>query len=289
MLEQPIAQGCLLENKSMDCRGLECASMVLEWLKAQAAAPSGEAPSPSAPRQGLLWALVPYQDDAPAIVSPDELAGALEHLHYAVFRRFHNQLTRAERSRLDNTIDNAFFKIDRYLPRAPAPVADRAGQEVAALRAAIRDGREQLERRVRQARRADLKLAQLASLSPESFEEFVAELFELLDFEVERVGGSGDAGADLRLRRRDGLLAVVQCKYHKQGIVGSPALQRFLGTIHHTRSHKGFFVTTSTFSLSAEKFAADNPIELLDGPRLAELIHDALGPRSRRDLEPSWF
>jgi restriction system protein len=32
-------------------------------------------------------------------------------------------------------------------------------------------------------------------------------------------------------------VAVVQCKYHKQGVVGSPALQRFLGTIHHTRSH----------------------------------------------------
>ena len=111
----------------------------------------------------------------------------------------------------------------------------------------------------------------------------------MLDYDVERVGGSGDEGADLRLRRRDGLLAVVQCKYHKQGVVGSPALQKFLGTIHHTRSHKGFFVTTSTFSLAAEKFAADNPIELLDGPRLVELIHDALGPKGRRDEEPRWF
>ena len=55
------------------------------------------------------------------------------------------------------------------------------------------------------ARRADLKLAQLASLTPESFEEFVGELFEMLGYEVEQVGGSGDEGADLRLRRNDGL------------------------------------------------------------------------------------
>ena len=82
----------------MDCLGPQCASMVLDWLKAQAAAtPSGDASPPSAPRQGLLWALVPYQEDAPAIRSPEELAGAIEHLHYAVFRRYNNQLTRAER------------------------------------------------------------------------------------------------------------------------------------------------------------------------------------------------
>jgi len=273
----------------MDCLGPQCASMVLDWLKTRSAAPAGDGEIGPASSQGLLWTLVPYQEDAPAITSSAELAGAIEHLHYAVFRRYSNQLTRAERSRLDNTIDNALFKIDRYLARAPSDVAERAAQEVGALRGAVRDGREQLERRNRQARRADLKLAQLASLSPDSFEEFVGELFEMLDYDVERVGGSGDEGADLRLRRRDGLLAVVQCKYHKQGVVGSPALQKFLGTIHHTRSHKGFFVTTSTFSLAAEKFAADNPIELLDGPRLAELIHDALGPKGLRDEEPAWF
>jgi restriction system protein len=263
--------------------------MVLEWLKTRATAPAGDASSPPAPTQGLLAFAAPYQDDAPAITSPSELAGAIEHLHYAVFRRFNNQLTRAERSRLDNSIDNALFKMDRYLPRAPADALARWAPEVDSLRGCIRDHRAEMERRIQLARRADLKLAQLAALSAESFEEFVAEVFEVLGYEVERVGGSGDLGADLRLRRRDGLLAVVQCKYHKQGVVGSPTLQKFLGTIHHTKSHKGFFVTTSTFSLAAEKFAAGHPIELLDGPRLVELIHDALGPKVERNDEPTWF
>ena len=66
------------------------------------------------PRQGLLWTSAPYQEDAPAIRSPAELAGAIEHLEYAVFRRYQNQLTRAERGRLDNTIENALFKVERY-------------------------------------------------------------------------------------------------------------------------------------------------------------------------------
>ena len=236
-----------------------------------------------------MWKSAEYLDEAPAITSTRELAGAIEHLEYAVFRRYNNQLTRAERSRLDNTIDNALFKIDRYLLHAPPETTGPFEDEVRTLRLTIRSAREDVEKRINQARRADLKLAQLASLTHESFEEFVAELFEMLDFEVEKVGGSGDQGADLRLSRRDGLLAVVQCKYHKQGLVGSPELQKFLGTIHHTRSHKGFFVTTSTFTLSAEKFAAENPIELFDGPRLVELIDQAIGPKLKRQTEPLLF
>src|SRR5262249_34719862 len=151
-----------------------------------------------------------------------------------------------------------------------------------------RDGRERVERLRDQARRADLKLKQLAELTPEGFEEFVAELFEAMGYEVQRTGGSGDEGADLRAHRR-GLRAIIQCKYHTRGVVGSPDLQKFLGTIHHTSSHKGFFVTTRTFSLAAEKFVAAHPIELIDGSRLIELVQEALGPGARRDPEPAWF
>jgi restriction system protein len=160
--------------------------------------------------------------------------------------------------------------------------------DLQALRKAVRDGREHVERMRHQAKRADLKLAQLATLTPEGFEEFVAELFEAMGYAVDRVGGTGDEGADLRVRK-GGLLAVVQCKYHTRGVVGSPELQKFLGTIHHTRSHKGFFVTTRTFSLAAEKFVAEHPIELIDGPRLVELVQEALGPGARREQEPAWF
>jgi restriction system protein len=266
--------------------------MLLDWLKARAAGSDGEDDKTSGggrPQQGLLWTSAPYVEEAPAIVTPAELAGAFEHLQYAVYRRYHNQLTRAERARLDNSIDNALFKIDRYLLRLHPEESARHEAEVRELREEIREGRERVERQYHQARRADLKIAQLGSLTPESFEEFVAELFEALGYEVETLGGSGDEGADLRLRRRDGLLAVVQCKYHKRGVVGSPVLQKFLGTIHHTLSHKGFFVTTSTFSLAAEKFAAEHPIELVDGPRLIELVNQALGTKGRRETEPAWF
>jgi restriction system protein len=262
--------------------------MVLEWLRARMAEgeqAGGEGPA----RQGSLFASAPYREDAPAIAGAAEWAGAIEHLEYAIFRRYENQLTRAERARLDNTIQNVLFKAERYASRLEAgPARERAEAELQALRAKVLGARELAEKLRGQARRADLKLAQLDSLTPEGFEEFVAELFEALGFEVEVVGGTGDEGIDLRVRRQ-GLLGVVQCKYKKQGVVGSPEVQKFLGTVHHTRSHKGFFVTTRTFTLAAERFAADHPIELVDGPRLVEMVREALGPGVRREPEPAWF
>jgi restriction system protein len=282
----------------MECLGPECVALLLDFLKSRAAATAGGEGvagagddangARGASRQGLLWAAAPYQDDAPAIRSAAELAGAMEHLEFAVFRRYQNQLTRAERTRLDNTIDNATFKVDRYLPRLDGTERAQAGRALEAIRESVRRGRDEVERLRQQARRADLKLKQLATLTPEGFEEFVAELFEALGYEVEQVGGTGDEGADLRVRRRE-LRAIVQCKYHSRGVVGSPDLQKFLGTIHHTGSHKGFFVTTRTFSLAAEKFVAEHPIELIDGPRLVELVAEALGPGARREPEPVWF
>ena len=275
----------------MECLGPQCAAMLLDWLKNRA----GEtdtvtaAPVNLSARQGTLWTSAPYQDDAPSLRSPAEWAGAVEHLEYAIFRRYQNTLTRAERIRLDNTIENALFKMDRYLARLDETDRAPLDDELHTLREAVVRGKEQADRLRHQSRRADAKLAQLDTLTPEGFEEFVGELFEALGFKVEVVGGAGDEGADLRVRRKD-LRAIVQCKYSKgKAVVGSPELQKFLGTIHHTGSHKGFFVTTRTFSLAAERFVAEHPIELVDGPRLIELVREALGPGADREPEPTWF
>lgn len=266
----------------MECLGPECASMLLEWFRARSEG-GGEAT-----KQGVLWKAAPYQEDAAAIRTQGELAGALEHLEYAVFRRYQNTLTKAERLRLDNSIDNALFKAERYAAGLEAGERGKVEDDLELLRKGVREGRERVERMRHQAKRADLKLAQLATLTPEGFEEFVAELFEAMGHEVERVGGTGDEGADLRVLK-NGTRGVVQCKYHTRGVVGSGDLQKFLGTIHHTRSHKGYFVTTRTFSLAAEKFVAEHPIELIDGPRLVELVQEALGPGARQEAAPAWF
>ncbi len=111
----------------MECLGPQCATMLLEWLRARSAKEDqdGSRQSGADPlRQGLLWNAVAYSEESPVITTESELVGALEHLRYAVFRRFENQLTRAERTRLDNSIENAALQ-DRSLSRShhrrPAP------------------------------------------------------------------------------------------------------------------------------------------------------------------------
>src|SRR4051794_20170549 len=101
----------------MECLGPECASMLLEWLRSRAASGDDGTTSlgGSGRGQASLWTSSPYHEDAPAIRSRPELLGAIEHLEYSIFRRYENILTKAERARLDNTIDNALFKVDRYL------------------------------------------------------------------------------------------------------------------------------------------------------------------------------
>lgn len=268
------------------CTTADCAARLLTWLREKGAA---SATRPDMPAQGLLFAVCGYEENAPVLRTSQELEGAFEHLEYAVFRRTRNQLTRAERARLDNTIDNTLFKIDRYAERAGDSFRPSDAARLEQIRSMIREGQERILQLRLQARRAEARLAQLDSLSPEEFEEFVAELFEALGFDVERVGGAGDEGADLLLTRGP-LSGVVQCKFHTRGVIGSPELQRFLGAIHHRASHKGFFVTTRTFTLAAERFAADHPIELVDGPRLVELVHEALGGiRAARPREASWL
>lgn len=269
----------------MECLEPQCVLMLLDWLNARA---GGNAGIGSSARQSSLFSVALYQDDSSAVRTPAEFAGAIEHLEYAVFRRYQNQLTKAERARLDNSIDNALFKAERYASRLVPEEKTRVEDDLESIRRAVLEGHERAERMRHQAKRLGLKLAQLASLTPEGFEEFVAEVFEALGYEVERVGGSGDEGADLRVVRR-GQIGVVQCKYFSRGVVGSPDLQKFLETIHHTRSHKGFFVTTRTFSFAAEKFVAEHPIELIDGPRLVELVQEVIGPGARQEPEPTWF
>src|SRR5438270_9441810 len=147
----------------MECLGPQCASMLLDWLRERSSGANGQAEAPQARRQGTLWVGEPYQEDAPAIRSAGELAGALEHLEYAVYRRYQNQLTRAERARLDNTIENTLFKIERYAGRLEGSERAAVEADCRAVRDAVREARERSERLRMQAKRAELKLAQLGS------------------------------------------------------------------------------------------------------------------------------
>jgi restriction system protein len=265
-----------------DCPGEGC--LLTRLIAAQRnVSQNGDATRPQALASVGLFQHTPYDDAAPAIRDSGEFRSGVETLAYALFRLANNRLTRAERPRLENLVENAVFKMNRYLERGnSASDADRA--EFESLKDRFLEDRRLVQQRRNLAVGIRTRMEQLDTLDGVAFEEFVAEVFEALGYEVDRNGGSGDEGADLKLSRGP-LRAVVQCKYHAKGIVGSPELQKFLGTIHQSGSRKGYFVTTTGFTLSAEKFAANQPMELIDGPRLAEIVREVLTQAKPPDHE----
>jgi len=112
----------------------------------------------------------------------------------------------------------------------------------------------------------------LRKLKPSEFESYIADLFTKLGYKTTRTGGSYDKGVDV-IAEKDGLKHYIQCKKYMISAVGVGELRDFYGAIaDHLAQAKGFFITTNKFTLEAEKFAEDKPIELIDGYKLVKYI-----------------
>lgn len=109
-------------------------------------------------------------------------------------------------------------------------------------------------------------------ISPSNFEKVIGELFTFMGYSVARVGGSGDGGVDLRCHNYStGEKVIVQCKRYS-GKVGVGVIRDFYGTLIHSKSNKGYVVTTNTFTKEAQIWIRDKPIELVDGDKLSQLM-----------------
>jgi restriction system protein len=113
----------------------------------------------------------------------------------------------------------------------------------------------------------------LRSQTPAQFEEYIATLFGKLGYKTKVTGGSHDQGVDV-IAEKNGIEHYIQCKKFITSTVHVGAVRDFYGAIaDHLTKGKAFFITTNKFTLEAEKFADDKPIELIDGYRLLEYIH----------------
>lgn len=121
----------------------------------------------------------------------------------------------------------------------------------------------------------------LATVTPAFFETLVLDLLHRMGYganraDLQRVGGSGDAGIDgiISLDRLGLEKVYVQAK-RWQGTVGRPEIQAFYGALAGQRAKKGVFITTSGYTAQALQFAQSvEGIVLVDGVRLAGLMVD---------------
>jgi restriction system protein len=132
---------------------------------------------------------------------------------------------------------------------------------------------------IRQAAAREL-LERITQAPPLFFESLVLDLLHAMGYganegDLERVGGSGDAGIDgvISLDRLGFERVYVQAK-RWQASVGRPDVQAFYGALAGRRARKGVFITTSTFTREAQEFATHvtDSIVLIDGSRLTSLM-----------------
>jgi len=115
-------------------------------------------------------------------------------------------------------------------------------------------------------------LSWLRELKPWDFERYIAELFTKLGYKTTVTGGAYDKGVDV-VAEKDSLKHYIQCKKYITSTVGPGELRDFYGAIaDHLAQAKGYFITTNKFTLEAERFAEDKPIELIDGNKLIKYI-----------------
>lgn len=159
---------------------------------------------------------------------------------------------------------------------------------------AIQDSSEALEQRTpddlidegyrlaRAALAAELR-ERIQAMSPAGFEQLVIDLLTAMGYggayedAAKVVGRSGDEGIDGVIKEdRLGLDTIYVQAKRWQSSVGRPEIQRFAGALQGQRARKGVFITSSTFSSDAQKYAASiqTTIVLLDGATLAELMID---------------
>ncbi len=131
---------------------------------------------------------------------------------------------------------------------------------------------------------ADELLELVKASSPAFFERLVVRLLVKMGYggtikdAGKAIGGSNDEGIDGIIREdRLGLGNIyLQAKRYTAGNVGRPELQAFVGALTGKRARKGIFITTSSFSKTAEEYvdSIEPRIVLIDGRRLVDYMID---------------
>ena len=143
---------------------------------------------------------------------------------------------------------------------------------------------------------ADL-LQKILEQSPEKFEHIVLDLLLKMGY-GDTMNGAGmvtkishDGGIDGIIKEdKLGLDNIyIQAKrYAENNTVGSPQIQQFVGALDGEKASKGVFITTSSYTNEAKKFAkkANKKIVLIDGEALTRyMIEYNVGVSVKRTFE----
>ena len=114
--------------------------------------------------------------------------------------------------------------------------------------------------------------ARIRKMNWREFEELVGEAYRRQGYSVEENQSPGaDEGVDLVLRK-DGESVLVQCKHWRAVKVDVKIVRELYGVMASKHTPHGVAITSGMFTQDAKNFAADKPMDLIDGYQLLELI-----------------
>ncbi len=118
--------------------------------------------------------------------------------------------------------------------------------------------------------------------TPFEFEQIVSSLFEKMGYVVENLPHVGDYGADI-IAKKDKDIIAIQCKKYSYGNhVGSPEIQKTLGSMWKYNANKSIIITTSDFTVRAQEQANNAPIELWTINHLLKIEQDYQKKKNRK-------
>lgn len=106
------------------------------------------------------------------------------------------------------------------------------------------------------------------------FEAVCERLFAQSGFKTKSQSHGADGGVDVWMysAHAEGPVSIAQCKHWRSEVVSVKEIREFFGVMASHKLQRGTFVTTSTFTADAQKFANENGINALDGDKLLKLI-----------------
>jgi restriction system protein len=109
-----------------------------------------------------------------------------------------------------------------------------------------------------------LGIPDLLQVTPEEFEEMVAELFHSFGHQVKRGGARDNVEAYLVVKTRNGKKWIVQSK-RQRGRMDDLPVREMEKLVRYEKADKGVMVITGTFTEQARHWAGSNSIALYDG------------------------
>jgi restriction endonuclease Mrr len=118
-------------------------------------------------------------------------------------------------------------------------------------------------------------LFQVSRLSGGEFEDLMASVYRKRGYEVEKVGGPGDHGADLIARKLNEVICI-QCKRWGPSFnVGNQPVKDMVAAMRAYGATRGILVTTTSLTKAAEGLASRMAeLEVVAGPQVIALMEE---------------